>query len=247
MAFNKNQKIVVLHDNPPLPGKKFFLCSMISPESRQKNKVYGFKLHDMCEDEEDAKALQQYYHSLDNDFDILVGTVGKWCPWVFNTDDIANIQYPDQELTTLVGSHRTKQRSEDVQFKERIERHRDGIENATSVEAQKEIQSELKESCVQMLYRIKQIELVIKRRQDELASIQQVFSESYTQEERTNAENNEFPLTEPQLMYYDKLNDPNEINNAIESVDNSIGSSSSSNRVPKKTLAEIKQEILNKK
>lgn len=235
MAFNKNQKTVVLHDNPPIPGKKFFLCSMISPESRQKHKTYAFKLHDMCEDEEEAKRLQQYYHSLDDDFDILVGTTGKWCPWIFNTDDIPNIQYADDQLTELVGSTRRTRRVEDQAFHNRVDKHREGIENTTSKEAQEEIKNKLKETSVQMLYRIKQLELVITRRTEELNSIKELFNESYSEEERRDAELNEFPLTEPQLMYYENLD-----NKEIDSVPDKVESNTK-----KRTLSEIKQDILN--
>jgi hypothetical protein len=246
MSFNKDQKVVVLHDNPPIPGKKFFLCSMISPESRQKHKVYAFKLHDMCEDEEDAKRLQRYYHNLDSDFDILVGTVGKWGPWVFNSDDIPNIEFADNQLTDLVGAHRKQRRGEEQEFHDRIDKHREGIQNTTSKEAQQEIQNELQESSVQMLYRIKQLELVIKRREEELNSLKEVYSESYSEQERTDAELHEFPLTEPQLMYYDKLNNGPSAEE-IESVQVPSSSSSSESTPRKRTLAEIKQDILNQK
>ncbi|KAJ3015366.1 UNVERIFIED_CONTAM: hypothetical protein HDU68_012762 [Siphonaria sp. JEL0065] len=62
-------------DNPS--GKKFFLVSLASPESKQKNAVHRFKLHDMCETEDEGRLLCRYYHDLDPDFDVLLGIAGK--------------------------------------------------------------------------------------------------------------------------------------------------------------------------
>ena len=111
--------ITVLHDNPLLTGKKFYLVSLISPDSRQKNSVYAFKIHDMCEEYEEAQSLAAYYNSLDPVFDVLIGTVGKWSPWVFNFDDVTP-KYADERLDNLVKAHRTQARNQDRDWMNRI-------------------------------------------------------------------------------------------------------------------------------
>lgn len=238
----QDKKVVVLKDNPELSGKKFFLCSMISPESRQKNKVYGYKIHDMCGDMEEVNHLKRYYHNLDPDFDIFVGTVGKWAPWIFNVDDIPTAEYANEELNTLVKAHRMNKRTEDKQFIDRVNHHTREMEYTASKEAQKDKAISEKESCTQMLYRIKQLELIVKRRQEELNGLEELYNEMYTDEEKEDANTKEFPLSEPPLMYYKTFED--------ENVEKSTVTSSSSlepvSEQPKrKTLAEIKQEILN--
>jgi len=245
------QRVTVLKDNPELSGKKFFLCSMISPEGKQKNKVYGYKIHDMCEDMDEVSYLKKYYHDLDPDFDVFVGTVGKWLPWVFSSDDIPNAEYANEQLNELVKAHRMTKRNEDRQFIERVNRHTQQMEYTASKKAQKEKATEEKESCVQMLYRIKQLELLIVRRQSELNGLMELFEEMYTEEEREDAKTKEFPLTEPPLMYYDSLKSQEEGEQSEVLTENEAGPSSSTlPELPteepprRKTLAEIKAEII---
>jgi len=194
------RKVSVLHDNPELPGKKLFLASLISPESKQKHKVHAFKIHDLCEDEEEAKYLVQHYQKLDPDFDIFVGTVGKWLPWVFSAEDLPNIQYANEQLTELVRSHRNTKKKDDEEWKNRIENHTEKLKEVATVEGQKA--NYMNESCVQMLHRIKQLELHVKRRQEELDTLHKLYAETYSQDEKDEADKKEYPLSEPSLMYY---------------------------------------------
>ena len=225
------QHVTALHDNPPIAGKKLFLVSMISPEGNQKHKVHGFKLHDVCESDTEAKMLQQYYHNLDPDFDILVGTVGKWVPWVFDVNDVPDLKYANEHLDTLVKNHRMTKNTEDKDWINRIENHKKNMENTTGKEAQEKLVEDKKESSISMKFRIKQLELCILRRNTELSSLMQIYDEKYSDEEKNKANRMEYPLlTEPSLMFYDELP------MTTERKDFPIQ--------PKKTLEEIKAEVL---
>lgn len=211
MSVGEKQKITVLMDNPPLSGKKFFIVSMISPESRQKHQVYALKFHDVCETFQEAEHLAQYYNSLDNVFDCLIGSVGKWSPWLFNLDDV-DAKYADEQLNNLVRSHRQKASVQDQQFINHVNKHKNEVAQISSKEFQAAIVTEKKESAVQVLFRIKQLELVLKRRNEEMEALQSIYNENYTDEERDHAKTLEdsFPLSEPSISQYKKLPEPNE-------------------------------------
>lgn len=198
------KRMTVLHDNPPLPGKKFFLVSMISPESPQKHDVHGFKIHDMCETEEEAKELGSYYRNLDPDFDVSVGVVGKWLPWLFDVMAVQNIEYANDQLTNLVKSHRTSKRSGDTTWREDVDKHIEEIQKAGTKEGQEALAAQ-KEPAVSLLFKIKQLELTIKRRRNELENLQEVFHTQYNKEDRAAAKKVELPLSEPQPMQYTML------------------------------------------
>ena len=195
-------KISVLHDNPPLPGKKFYLVSMISPESPQKHDTYGIKIHDMCETEEEGRDLCKYYHNLDPDFDVFLGAVGKWCPWVFNPLEVKNVEYANAQLTELVRSHRMNQSTGDREWRENVDKHLEEIQFAGTKEGQEQMAA-TKEPAVSFYFKIKQMEHTIKRRKEELDNLLEVFHTKYNKTERMEAKRAKLPqFTEPSPMHY---------------------------------------------
>ncbi|KAJ3170018.1 hypothetical protein HDU87_000484 [Geranomyces variabilis] len=203
------KRIAVLHDNPPLPGKKFFLASWISPASRQPHDVYAYKIHDMCEELEEARDLCRYYQGLDKDFDVAIGSVGKWSPWVFDMTAIESAEYADERLTDLVRSHREGNKSDDKRWKENVDKHINEIQHATTREGQEELASR-KEPAVSMLFKMKQLELTIKRRREELVAMEEVYHNTYSKEERAKAKKASLPLSEPVPMQYALLSSATE-------------------------------------
>lgn len=201
---SSHQRISVLKDNPPLPGKKFFLASMISPEGRQKGKVYGFKLHDMCETEEEGKMLCEYYHKLDPDFDVYLGTVGKWSPWVFDPLDVGNVEYADKFMTQLLGEHRSSKRDMDVKWRHEVDQNMEHIRRGATKEGQQEM-SNRKEPAVSLWFKIQQLENTIKRRKNEQEALEEIFHTKYTKAERMEAKKAKLPLSEPAPMQYELL------------------------------------------
>jgi hypothetical protein len=205
------KKINPLHDNPELPGKKFFLVSMISPESNQKSKYYGLKFHDVCEEWDEANDLAAYYKELDPVFDVLIGTIGKWCPWVFNIDDVKP-KYADEQLNELVSTHREKAKKQDAAWVNHVNKHKVELSERGTVENQEKTADVLKESSVQMLFRLKQLELVIQRRNEEFNSLLEIYNERYSEEEKSFADTfiDKFPLSEPSVIQYKKFDEKEE-------------------------------------
>jgi hypothetical protein len=248
------KKISILHDNPEIAGRKYFLISMISPVSRQKHSVYALKLHDVCGTQEEADMLKEYYHALDPDFDIYVSSGwGKWFPLIFDEDTSGiTSEYADSALTELVRSKRQEVAKNNHDFeKRRIDAHIKKSEERVTIEEQEKVTQD--ECAVSMLCRIKQLELLITRRNQELDSLHSIYQERYTDEEKAHASSleHEFPLSEPSQVRYNNpyafldkngkdtpmLKHPNEENNEAGP---SFSSSSSSN-LPSKQPENVPQ------
>lgn len=199
------RKIAVYTDNPPLPGKKFFLVSTISPDGpRQKGDVHGFKIHDMCETAEEADELGEYYRDIDPIFDVRRGVVGKWIPWVFEDDSEMDIRYANEQLTNLVKSHRMQKSSSNKQWHQKVEKHIEEIRYAGTREGQEEL-AKKKEPVEAFYFKIQQLKHTIKRRKEELENLEEVFHSNYTKDERNMAKKAELPFTEPAPMQYTLL------------------------------------------
>jgi hypothetical protein len=245
-------KVVALKDNPELPSKKFALISMISPESRQKHSVHAFKIHDILGTEEEAKMMVPYYQKLDDFvYDIYLTKIGSWLPFVFNPDDVSNQEFANQQLADLVQGHKMTRQVESQEFENRlnklhekptfdkVSRHAESLKQRVS---NKEFQKEKAkdESCISMLYRVKQLELVIERYSEELLTLKDVYNEIYTREEKDEADTKNYPIPEPKLFYYHKLQEQ-------EQEDNSSSSSVIEPPIqqgPRKTLEEVRNDIL---
>jgi hypothetical protein len=233
------RKVTVLHDNPVLPaGKQFFLASMISPDSRQKHSVHGFKFHDMCESEEEGRDLAKYYHDLDPDFDVFLGKVGKWCPWIWDTDDLSQIdvEYANAELTNLIKSHRMQRQSMDKQWKSEYEKNIEEIRKGNTREGQLELANK-KEAAVSVWFKIKQVEAEIKQRKEDLENLKTIYHTEYKKSERLEAQKANLPLSEPRPMQYallgsnvvdEDVNDQKRLHAIKENIVPAIASSSGS-------------------
>lgn len=270
-APNKPKNVSFLFDNPPLLGKKYVLMSMVSPDHpRQKGAVHALKIHDVCDDRSEADALAQYYRRLDPVFDIYVGYIGKFFPLVFNVDDI-DAEYADTQLNLLIKTHREKAKHQDQAFIEHVQKHTNKLATSTSKEAQEQI-SELKsETAIQMYYRIKQLELLVQRRKEELESMLEIFEEKYSEEDINEAKEKSvnFPLAEISSYRFNSYEEKNakepelpQIENqntdelaqieTTEVVENAWGDPVTSElegdkeEVKQRTLEEIKNDVLNR-
>lgn len=198
------EKISVLHDNPPLSGKKFFLVSMISPESNQKHDIYGFKLHDVCETEEQGRKLCSYYNSLDPDFDIYLASVGKWLPWCFDPTAVTEAEYANEQLTNLIRGHREQTELKNQEWEKNLVKCKEAIKYEGSKEGQEE-SSRRKEVPESLYFKIKQLENLINSRNSELSQLKERYANDYTESERTHAESLELPISEIAPMQYELL------------------------------------------
>ena len=67
-----------------------------------KTNVHGFKIRGVYDSVEDAKDRAVSIKRFDNKFNVFVAEVGCWCPWSPSTDDIANVEYAETQLNTLM-------------------------------------------------------------------------------------------------------------------------------------------------
>ncbi len=176
----EKKKYVVLHDNPPLAGKQYFLMSKVSPETRQRGNIHGLKLHDVVGSEDEARRLAEYYHTLDSDFDIFVGKVGHWLPFFFEDTNIEAV-YADERLTELVRSHRESV-TDKSKWRQKVDQHVEELKHAYTPEGQEEL-AKRKESAASVLFRIKQVQSVIDKRREELSLLEQRLDRDYSTEE----------------------------------------------------------------
>src|SRR5437899_713818 len=122
MEFNQKLRPAVLKANPTLADKQFCLLSLISPEDpRRKSQVYGFKIHDVCGDIETANDLAALYRDQDPDFDVYVGSVGTWLPWVWDPLEIKDARYANKQLEELVSSKREQAKQSNQQWHRKVD------------------------------------------------------------------------------------------------------------------------------
>lgn len=189
-------RIDVMRDDPPLSGQKWFCVSMVSPENpRQKAKVHAFKLRYVCEYEEEAHKMAEYLRNHDPTFDVYVGPVGKWLPWVEDPTLMNNMNFTDSHLTELIKSQAEQRAKADLAFDDRVQKELEAIkyENTPEGLAQK-IKDRERESSRSLYYKMLQLRKVIEERQTELDRFTELFeSELYTDKEREEALNHPYP------------------------------------------------------
>lgn len=197
-------------DNPPLPGKKYFIASLVSPDNeRQKCSVHSFKLHDMCGDGVDEEAdrkliekLCERYRNMDPDFDVFVGTTGKWMAWVTDPLKAEDVQYVEQQQTELMRQKRKENEKVDKGFGKEVKDAMEG--NMEDVQNKRRLAGK-SEPAVVVWYKMRQIEEVIKARRNELADLQDIFYKRYTKEERKEAQKADLPLSKPAPMHFNSM------------------------------------------
>lgn len=213
-----------LPSNIPLSGRNLALVSMISPESRQKCDVYGFKIWDFAATAEDADRLVKRYHQIAPNFDIYVASVGEWLPWLWDPLKVKNIQYEEKILTDMVNAHIERAEVSRLKWEEEKNKKVNQIRyDATNDGLQKRLQE--KEHILGLKYKIIQLQQLIDNRQNELKDLQSRFDTEYSEEEKTNASSYNFPDVDVEPMMFAFLGADNETiqpeNNEIEN-DNDV-------------------------
>lgn len=187
------QKVDVLRDDDPITGQKWCVLSMVSPESRQKNKVYGLKIRFVSETVEEAERMAEFFRDRDPTFDCFVGSVGKWLPWIWNADEIKNVKFTNSQLTELIADQYKQKELSDSAFDDRVQRELEAIKQDNTKEG---IERRLnqKEKCVSVYFKIIQLEQLIKTRQEELDAVRKIFeSDDYTDYERKQSVDHMYP------------------------------------------------------
>ena len=189
-------------DNPTIPGKKYFLASLISPDTkRQKGDVHAFKIHDMC-DEEDIPRLSKKYRDMDPDFDVFCNPVGIWMPWVTDPLHAKDVEYIDKQVTELLREKRNENEQVNTGFGKKVKDiMEENIQDSTD---QKRLVSK-SEPAVSVWYKMRQLEEVIKQRRNEMEALQEIFHNRYTKEERKEAKKADLPISKPAPMHFSTM------------------------------------------
>ncbi len=95
-----------LTEDKPIPGQEWVCLSFMSPEGIRNCSVRGLKVRGVYatrkEADDRAKELQQE----DPNFDIFVGSVGKWLPWNPDVNDVDDHVYREKELNELAKGYK---------------------------------------------------------------------------------------------------------------------------------------------
>lgn len=135
-------------DETTIPGQKYALISIVSPESNQKNKTCGVKIRGVFEDIEEAKMHAKKLSTIDPIFDVFLVEMYKWLPVPPNKEMIENQEYQDEVLNTIIKTHTEEQVKAKQFFEERkqemmadkpveisVEQIQEAIENNVVIEA----------------------------------------------------------------------------------------------------------------
>jgi hypothetical protein len=105
-----NREIDFLKEDPALPNQKFVLLSFLSPEGIRNCKVRGLKVRGVFDDFETAKKYSETLRSsVESDFHIFIGEVGKWLPWDPEPSNVAEENYAEKELNNLMKAYKEHQ------------------------------------------------------------------------------------------------------------------------------------------
>lgn len=189
--------------NPPLPGKKFFLVSLVSPDNeQQKSDVHAFKIHDVCETREEADRLGAKYRNMDPRFNVYVQEVGVWLPWVTDPLHAEDVQYVDKKLNALLQETAKEADSVKKGFGKGIKDVMD--ERTDGKNIQKNLSSK-NEPAVSVYFKQRQLEEVIKQRKLELENLTNIFHSRYSRAERQEAKKADLPLSKPTPMHFSSM------------------------------------------
>ena len=81
--------------------------------------VRGLKIRGAYSTKEEAEMRAKKLQKMDADHNIFVGQVGKWLPWDPKPSDIADQEYAEEELNTLMKKYKENEEAREVHHKER--------------------------------------------------------------------------------------------------------------------------------
>lgn len=79
----------------------------------------GLKIRGVFDTLKEAEIRAQVLKKIDNRFNVYVGQVGCWIPFAPNPEDIANQEYAESHLNTLMKNYKENQDKKDLFYEER--------------------------------------------------------------------------------------------------------------------------------
>ena len=81
--------------------------------------ISGVKVRGVFDTYEQAKNRSEFLHKKDKNHNIFIGTVGCWCPFSPNPDDLLDQEYSETQLNTLMKEYKKNQETKDEVFEKR--------------------------------------------------------------------------------------------------------------------------------
>ena len=103
--------------------------------------ISGVKVRGVFDTYEQAKNRSEFLHKKDKNHNIFIGTVGCWCPFSPNPDDLLDQEYSETQLNTLMKEYKKNQNERDEVFEKRKQ---DAITNSI-IKEEDETTAELEE------------------------------------------------------------------------------------------------------
>ncbi len=191
---NSNQHTIdYLPEDPPIPGVKFALISIVGPHMNQKCDVWGLKIRGYASDLEKAKQMVKRLMNVNKEFDIFIVEVGKFFPLAVDPLEVESVEYQNQQLNDLMKSYlENRELAKDEFYTRKTEMMNEAIKEGQRNREKTTLDRE--EHPVAVLKKIRDLEDRIKSLEeqvidakDSLQTTQEKFS-TFTTEQKEQAE-----------------------------------------------------------
>lgn len=99
---DKSTKIDHLKEDEPIPGQRFVLLSIVTPELIKNCSVRGIKIRGVYGTEQEARLKAADLQKKDQLHNIYVAPVGKWLPWDDDPSKAQDEEYAEGELNRIM-------------------------------------------------------------------------------------------------------------------------------------------------
>ncbi len=190
---SKQQTIDYLPEDPPIPGVKFALISIVGPNMNQKCDVWGLKIRGYASDLDKAKQMVKRLMNINKEFDIFIVEVGKFFPLAVNPLEVENVEYQNQQLNDLMKNYlENREQAKDEFYTRKTEMMNQAIKEGQKNREKNSLDRE--EHPVAVLKRIRDLEDRIKSLEEQITDAKdslQTTQEKYatfTTEQKEQAE-----------------------------------------------------------
>ena len=99
---DKSTKIDHLKEDEPIPGQKFALLSIVTPELIKNCTIRGIKIRGVYGTEQEARSQAAELQKRDTLHNIYVAPVGRWLPWDDDPSKAQDEEYAEGELNRIM-------------------------------------------------------------------------------------------------------------------------------------------------
>ena len=139
-------------DTMKVPGQNWACVSFVSPSGSQKCKSIGMKIRGVFDQQQEAIEYVKRLIRIDPTFDIYVCDMYNWCLVPPDPEQIANQQYQDETLNSIISEYRKNQIYAKEHFEERkrelMEQAADEAKKATLKRIEEESQRQMSECTI---------------------------------------------------------------------------------------------------